>query len=354
MQEWILPYLQCPRSGAPLALAGDARREGDHILAGTLVSTRDPACRYPIVDGVPDFIGDMERGARAATLDTFGTEWSSFSGWGWIDQAPDDKDAELQVRSGLSSDSEKDFLMKTGLLAAGETKPRLGALVLDAGCGNGRFSREAARYADRVISVDASAAAFVAHENFRRKGIGNACAIRASVLSLPIRDGVVDYTFSIGVLQHTGDGPGQLREMSRILKPGARLSLNCYGTGSAVYEAVDTFIRRRTTVMSEDGKRRFARRLAAANRFVLKAGAVGRKVDRYWRRVMCIRPTYVQMYDWYSPAIADHYSPDQLLAMFRQLDLKILAGSHRIDLPDYDDRRRRRGASSYCFLLARS
>lgn len=69
---------------------------------------------------------------------------------------------------------------------------------------------------------------------------------------------------------------------------------------------------------------------------------------------MCLRPTFIQMYDWYAPELADHYAPDELRGIFSNLKLRILAATHPIHKPDYSDVKRRRSAGSYCFLLEKN
>lgn len=55
MRDTLLPLLRCPMCWLELAIE-NARRDGQHIVAGTLLCT-PCAARWPIVDGVPDFVG---------------------------------------------------------------------------------------------------------------------------------------------------------------------------------------------------------------------------------------------------------------------------------------------------------
>lgn len=351
MQEWMLDYLCCPSTHAQLRLGEVTSRDQDHVMDGELVAVDDQSIRYPIIEGVPVLLPGVHTKAAAQTLDVFGTEWQEFDNWGWIDEEGSSKDAQLQLDSGTSADSRKDFLLKTGFLALGDHDPMLGKVVVDAGCGNGRFSREAMKGAERVISVDASEAAHVTFRNMRKNGHKNVGVVRASNLSLPIFSNSVDYVFSIGVLQHTGNAPTMLSEMTRIIPPGKRLSLNCYGTGSIIYEFIDAALRKRTVKMSQEKKLRFARRIAGFDRALMRSGRFARSIEKRLRRIMMLRPTLVQMYDWYAPEIAEHYAPEDLRKMFDDNALSVVAALFPITDPDYDDRLRRKYAGSYCFLL---
>lgn len=99
-------------------------------------------------------------------------------------------------------------------------------LVLDAGCGCGRFSEIVAGYGAYVIGVDGSnhgpeaAAALVPQGVF----------IQADLLNLPFQDATFDAIFSIGVLHHTSNPQAAFNELVRVLKPGGELAVWLYIT----------------------------------------------------------------------------------------------------------------------------
>ena len=73
-------------------------------------------------------------------------------------------------------------------------------LVIDLGCGSGRWSLRLAEYCDTIILVDFSDAIFVAAENL--KDLPNAVFFRGDITQLPFVDGSADFFFSLGVLHH--------------------------------------------------------------------------------------------------------------------------------------------------------
>lgn len=188
----------------------------------------------------------------------------------------------------------------------------------------------------------------------RKHEIDSVGVVRASVLELPIADAAVDYTFSIGVMQHTGNGPQMVSEMARIVPKGHNVSLNCYGTGTETYEKIDAAIRARTTKMSQEDKMRFANRIAKTHRGILKMGALGRMIDRQLHKYMCIRPTLVQMYDWYAPAIAHHYDPEQLSRVFSENGLEVIAANFPFHKAGYSDEKRKKRATAFNMLLRKT
>ncbi len=80
-------------------------------------------------------------------------------------------------------------------------------------------------------------------------------------------------------------------------------------------------------------------------------GRRARAFEKILRRVMLIRPTLVQMYDWYAPEIAEHYDPADLKAFLEDNELRVVAATYPVTDTDYDDRPRKKVAGSYCFLL---
>jgi len=77
-----------------------------------------------------------------------------------------------------SRNFEPDFVRKTGL----NPEDFKGKLVLDVGCGMGRFAEVATRWGARVVGIYLSAAAEVAAENLSDREF---VAFQADVFSLP-------------------------------------------------------------------------------------------------------------------------------------------------------------------------
>jgi ubiquinone/menaquinone biosynthesis C-methylase UbiE len=73
-----------------------------------------------------------------------------------------------------------------------------GKIVLDLGCGSGRFTDVAVGMGALVITLDYSFAIDAAKSNFLKKG-SNILFIQGDALKLPIKEGTIDYCLSIGV-----------------------------------------------------------------------------------------------------------------------------------------------------------
>jgi SAM-dependent methyltransferase len=102
---------------------------------------------------------------------------------------------------------------------------RPGALLLDAGCGNGRHAVPLAGAGYRVVAVDRSDVLLAA----ARRAAGGAPwprFVRGSYAALPFEPGVFDAVLCLGTaLGYLGDEGDRaaLRELRRVLAPGGRL-----------------------------------------------------------------------------------------------------------------------------------
>lgn len=95
----------------------------------------------------------------------------------------------------------------------------LGAVVLEAGCGEGYGADLLATVARTVVALDydAPTAAHVAQT------YPQVCALRGNLAALPLASSTVDIVTSLQVIEHLWDQEGFLTECRRVLKPGGRL-----------------------------------------------------------------------------------------------------------------------------------
>jgi len=104
--------------------------------------------------------------------------------------------------------------------------------VLDIACGPGTYGRRIASPSKQVFGIDVSmgmlrqGAAYVA-----REGTPNVHFARARVEALPFEDGLFDAALCCGSLHLFADTVIALREMARVLKPDAILSVFTFAAG---------------------------------------------------------------------------------------------------------------------------
>jgi SAM-dependent methyltransferase len=102
-----------------------------------------------------------------------------------------------------------------------------GALVLDAGCGNGRFSRACAAYGPRqVVGIDLSKSVLAARAN--TADLSNVSVAQGSIFDLPFPPSSFDHVFCIGVIHHLPDPRAGFLTLAKMLKPGGKISIWVY------------------------------------------------------------------------------------------------------------------------------
>ena len=100
------------------------------------------------------------------------------------------------------------------------------AVGFDLGCGSGRWANFVAPRVAKLHCIDASDEALdVARRSIRA---GNCDFHLATVDSMPLPDGSMDFGYSLGVLHHVPDTAGAIRSCVDKLKPGAPLLLYLY------------------------------------------------------------------------------------------------------------------------------
>ena len=146
--------------------------------------------------------------------------------------------------------------------------PPFAGRVLDAGCGEGiDLASVALSGPVSAVGVELSNGG-VAATSARIDGNARARLIQGNVLSLPFPNGVFDGAYSYGVVHHTIDPEGAVREIARILKPGGTLLLYVYEDFSGrslawrlALSAINS-VRRAISAMSPENIRRFCGAIA--------------------------------------------------------------------------------------------
>jgi SAM-dependent methyltransferase len=94
-----------------------------------------------------------------------------------------------------------------------------GALVLDAGCGEGYGSASLRAKAHRVIGLDYDALT-TSHVHSRYADVA---VVRGDLQHLPIAAGSLDAVVCLQVIEHLWDQPGFVSECARVLRPAGTL-----------------------------------------------------------------------------------------------------------------------------------
>jgi ubiquinone/menaquinone biosynthesis C-methylase UbiE len=286
--------LRCTTCRAPL----EAAAEG---FACSLCSRR-----FPFLRGVYRFVEGQDYAA------SFGWQWQRYS------------TTQLDTMGAVS---DEDFRKRTAI----DPHELKGKLVLDVGCGMGRFAEVATRWGAQVIGVDLSSACEVATENLSARDFA---ALQADALKLPFAPESFDYIYSIGVLHHTPDCEESFKSLPQYLKPGGTIAVWLYSGYNKWYRFSD-FYRKLTRRMSP----RFLHsvlRVAVPLFYWLDRGLrsiplIGRRVAGLVHHVFPVnlnpdaRLRLLDTFDWYSPRYQSKHTYEEVFRWFESCGLESLA-----------------------------
>ena len=101
-----------------------------------------------------------------------------------------------------------------------------GKLVLEAGCGAGRFTEILLNRGAIVVSIDLSEAVEANNKNFPITS--NHYVAQADILDLPFEDNFFDVVLCLGVIQHTRDSVETINSLYRHLKQNGSMVIDHY------------------------------------------------------------------------------------------------------------------------------
>jgi len=268
-----------------------------------------PPCgrRFPEVRGIVRFVDESNY------ADSFGYQWRRFD--------------RTQLDHSGRSLSEQDLIDKTGL----RPQDLKGKLVLDVGCGMGRFAEVATRWGARVVGVDLSGAAEVAAKNLADRDF---VAFQADVFALPFAPGTFDCIYSMGVLHHTPDCEKAVKILPQYLKPGGTLAVWLYSGYNKWYRFSDQY-RKITHRMSPRALHGFFR-VAVPVFYWLDRGlrvvpVVGKPAAGVVHHVFPVNRhpdpevRVLDTLDWYSPKYQSKHTYEQVFRWFEDCGLEALS-----------------------------
>ncbi len=299
MRDVLLETLRCPSCRGTLAVA-DGATEGPHVVRGRLVCG---GCGegWPIIDGVPDFVS--ARGAEAVeqTTSGFAVNWRRYSD-------------VILAQPALNDELFRDWI------APMQPERFEGRMVLDAGCGMGRWLAAAAPHAPRqLIGFDYSEVAHAAFNNTRH--LKHVHVVRADIFRLPFAP-VFDACYSIGVVHHTPDPEGAFAALLEAVKPDGVLAVWVYGKENNEWiETVISPVRRVLTSRLPDPvlyglSKVLTLQLAAAARTYARAfpTPTSFSYDAYARHLLKYPRAYLEhiVYDHLVPQLARYLSREEV------------------------------------------
>ncbi len=244
---------------------------------------------------------------QSRTRSAYGLQWNTFR-----IVRPDEDRATFRNRTGLTP---------------GDLE---GTLVLDAGCGMGRYLRVVAEAGAQAVGMDLSRAVDAARDQTREwPGVS---VTQGDLLRLPFAEGSFDHIYSLGVLDHTPDPRRAFLGLAKLLKPGGRIAIWVYPRERPALERIIETHRAISTrlplgvlvplcrVMAPVGalKRRL---MASPNRLVARAGValnlmtIGVSMHPDPEVRVC------DTLDWYAPRYLSRHTIEEVRGWFAEAGL---------------------------------
>lgn len=257
-----------------------------------VTGTRCAGCgtAVPVVQGVPRFV------PSDAYTSSFSFEWN--------------RHRLTQLDAADSVESERTFREKTGF-TPDDIKDKL---VLDVGCGMGRFADVVSRWGGQVVGIDLSLAVDAAYTNLG--GRANVRIMQADVFRLPFPPETFDIVYSIGVLHHTPDCQKAFRQLPRLLKPGGQIAVWVYGTMKPWVKIADLY--RRFTVRMPSRLLHALCHVSIPMYYVSKIPVVGPLLWAVFPSSLHPKSRWrvLDTFDWYSPRYQSKHTYPEVYRWF--------------------------------------
>lgn len=324
MKHRFLELLCCPACRSELKLDASETQSAD-------IKTGHLACltcgvRYQIADGIPRFVSAENYASN------FGLQWNRF------------RRTQLDKFSGLDLSARR-FFDTTAW-----PRDLTAELVLDAGCGAGRFSDVALRAGAEVVAFDLSDAV---DANLANNDCSRLHVLQADITRLPLRMESFDRIYCLGVLQHTPDPRAAFAALLPMLRKGGHIAVDVYAARVSrrpnIEERISGYLRRYTTRQNpaELMRRidRSVRLLLPLKRFLRHHVPLGRKLNmiipikyawkREWNlsREQALEWSILDTFDYYGARLEHPQSLEEVRDWFRQnglMDITVKPGANGI------------------------
>ena len=226
-----IEWLRCIGCGAPLrAESSLPSQNSETIEEGQLICT---SCGrvFPIVRSIARFVPSEDY------AHSFGYQWNYFD--------------KTQLDSHMGND-----LSRERFFATTQWPQKMdGQVILEAGCGMGRFTQIVLETGAEVVSFDLSNAV---EANLRNNGdSGHVQIVQASIYEIPFRKESFDKVFCMGVLQHCPDVRAAFMSLVPFLQPGGEIVVDVYQKHTGFFPPLKYWARPFLTWMGPKGVHRF-------------------------------------------------------------------------------------------------
>lgn len=208
MHSNLVDLLACPFCKSDLSL-NIVKGNFEHILEGDF-SCNTCKKTFEIKDDIPFFSPQINHGGVKNQQSTYSTWWD-----------------EYHDESSIINPETRDFFYNSLQIRADEISNKV---ILDGGCGNGRFSFVVSQYKPKLlVSFDISSGLLHAKKAISKyHPQANVAYVQGDITYPPFKDSAFDITFSWGVIHHTPNTRKTFSGISKLVKPGGKLGTYVY------------------------------------------------------------------------------------------------------------------------------
>ena len=235
MKDNLMEYLVCPDCKTEFSL--DVYKEQEEEIEESLLKCKSCGTSFPIIKYVPRILSEEHLKTLVTGYQDFVSRYGKaelakpfYKVYGSDEKIARGFEYEWQKHPKILPEHQKEFSKVLGdVLIPDEMK---GKTILDAGCGQGRFSYFMQKYgASIVISIDLGEKTLLAYKNL--KGIKNVHVVQTSIYNPPFKP-VFDLIVSIGVIHHLPSPEEGFRSLYKLLKQQGRIFIWVYGYTSII------------------------------------------------------------------------------------------------------------------------
>ncbi|GMQ78722.1 MAG: hypothetical protein BMS9Abin02_1255 [Anaerolineae bacterium] len=221
--------LSCPVTGEALEISSITQKDDDaDIVEGELRSV-GTGNAYEIRNGIPRLANNSNYNP------TWDYKWTIIdAGRGLNYRMIDEADPAYRINDLFDSNGH----------GGAAFRHATGRIALDIGCGVGQYTiRLLKEYSPKkVVSMDLTRGVDIFRQiilerypDYKKKIL----LVQGNVFELPFREQTFDYVFSLGVLMHTGDTLGAIKNACSVLRDGGHLNIWVYASSVIPSEACE-------------------------------------------------------------------------------------------------------------------
>jgi len=239
LRQKLLKWLACPDCLLPFEIESVVEEKNEDIVSGKIVCS---GCKtsYPIKNGIPRILPDYREGKNHQLSELYKKQQLTQASFGyeWLNVEITDFEEDIITffrKTGIDSKIylylgnpilERDYPTLKDVKYYPDGSFLNGKVILDVGCGMGRYLNVVKDYKCEAIGLDLS----LSVERGRKllKDYSNIHLVQGDIMNPPFRREAFDFMYSIGVLHHTPNTKLAFESIVPLCRIGGTISIYVY------------------------------------------------------------------------------------------------------------------------------